>query len=116
MKISNLSAEPEGLLSSWLPNDLQAEHFVFLPDACPGKSPLPTGSAVLTWQPDWQRFTVSDCGCGLLLLRSQITSDELTQQIWEEAAIRLKAKKCFYLVILAAVMPLIKKKIKRKLK
>ena len=93
MKITNLSAEPEGLLRSWLPNDLQAEHIVFLPDACPGKSPLPTGSVVLTRQSDWQRFAVSDCGCGMRLLRSQITSEELTQQMWDEIALSLKANK-----------------------
>ena len=44
MEITNLSAEPLGKLHSWLPHDLQAEQVVFLPDACPGKSPLPTGT------------------------------------------------------------------------
>ena len=38
-----------------IPHDLTAEKVVFLPDACPGKSPLPTGTAVLTHQ---QRETV----------------------------------------------------------
>ena len=58
--IKNLSAEPLGKLHSWIPHDLKAEEFVFLPDACPGKSPLPTGTAVLTRQEDWRRFAVSD--------------------------------------------------------
>jgi len=61
--IKNLSAEPLGKLHSWIPHDLKAERVVFLPDACPGKSPLPTGTAVLTHQEDWRRFAVSDCGC-----------------------------------------------------
>ena len=60
-EILNLSAEPIGKLHSWLPHGLQAEKVVFLPDACPGKSPLPTGSAVLTFQPDWRRFAVRRC-------------------------------------------------------
>jgi RNA-splicing ligase RtcB len=44
MNIVNLSAEPLGRLHSWLPLDLIAEKIVFLPDACPGKSPLPIGN------------------------------------------------------------------------
>jgi hypothetical protein len=47
VQILNLSAEPLGRLHAWLPHDLHAEKVVFLPDACPGKSPLPTGTAVL---------------------------------------------------------------------
>ena len=48
MNLQNLSAEPEGKLYSWIPHDLRAENIVFLPDACPGKSPLPTGTAAAT--------------------------------------------------------------------
>jgi hypothetical protein len=47
VELVNLSAEPLGRLHSWIPHDLMAEKVVFLPDACPGKSPLPTGTAVL---------------------------------------------------------------------
>lgn len=68
MRITNLSAEPLGKLRSWLPHDLIADEVVFLPDACPGKSPLPTGTAIRTSQPDWRRFAISDCGCGMRLL------------------------------------------------
>ena len=53
MEIVNLTAEPLGKLYSWLPHDLHAEKVVFLPDACPGKSPLPTGTVVLTHQADY---------------------------------------------------------------
>jgi len=77
MEITNLSAEPLGKLHSWLPHDLKAEQVVFLPDACPGKSPLPTGTAVLTRQADWRKFAVSDCGCGMRLVRSSVQPNDL---------------------------------------
>lgn len=93
MKITNLSAEPLGKLHSWLPHDLQAEQVVFLPDACPGKSPLPTGTAVLTQQSDWRKFAVSDCGCGMRLLRSSVQPKDLDLARWEKVAESLRANK-----------------------
>lgn len=93
MKLTNLSAEPLGKLHSWLPHDLQAEHVVFLPDSCPGKSPLPTGTAVLTRQEDWRRFAVSDCGCGMRLLRSSLQANDLDQGRWDQLANSLRARK-----------------------
>ncbi len=93
MNIINLSAEPLGRLHSWLPYDLEAEEIVVLPDACPGKSPLPTGTAVLTGQPDWRRFAVSDCGCGMRLIRSNISASELDAPRWERLAGLLRANK-----------------------
>jgi RNA-splicing ligase RtcB len=93
MELVNLSAEPVGKLHSWLPRGLDAEKIVFLPDACPGKSPLPTGTAVLTRQPDWRRFAVSDCGCGMRLLRSAIPAAELDLERWDALADRLRANK-----------------------
>ena len=93
MEIINLSAEPLWKLHTWIPHGLAAERIGFLPDACPGKSPLPTGTAVLTRQPDWRRFAVSDCGCGMRLVRSTLTSAEVTQQRWDELADRLRANK-----------------------
>jgi RNA-splicing ligase RtcB len=93
MKLTNLSAEPLGKLHSWLPHDLQAEHVVFLPDSCPGKSPLPTGTAVLTRQRDWRRFAVSDCGCGMRLLRSSLQANDLDQAVWDRVANSLRASK-----------------------
>ncbi len=86
MEILNLSAEPLGKLHAWLPHDLRAEKVAFLPDACPGKSPLPTGTAVLTHQEDWRRFAVSDCGCGMRLVRSSLSPDELTVESWDAVA------------------------------
>jgi hypothetical protein len=93
MELVNLSAEPVGKLHSWLPRELRAETVVFLPDACPGKSPLPTGTAVLTHQPDWRRFAVSDCGCGMRLLRSQVQTSKLDAERWNALADRLRANK-----------------------
>ncbi len=93
MQILNLSTEPEWRLRQWLPHDLSAEKVVFLPDACPGKSPLPTGTAVLTRQPDWRRFAVSDCGCGMRLVRSKLTPEELSEDVWDGIANRLRINK-----------------------
>ncbi|MFZ2643921.1 MAG: RtcB family protein [Verrucomicrobiia bacterium] len=93
MDIVNLSSEPLGKLHSWIPHGLAAERVVFLPDACPGKSPLPTGTAVLTRQTDWRRFAVSDCGCGMRLLRSSVSSANLDLAHWDELADCLRANK-----------------------
>jgi hypothetical protein len=86
MEITNLSAEPLGKLHSWLPHDLEAEQVVFLPDACPGKSPLPSGTAVLTHQQNWRKFAVSDCGCGMRLLRSSVHPKDLNSPRWDKVA------------------------------
>jgi tRNA-splicing ligase RtcB len=93
LKILNLSAEPLWKLHTWIPHGLAAEEIVFLPDACPGKAPLPTGTAVLTRQPDWRRFAVSDCGCGMRLLESQLTAADVTLQRWDQLADRLRDNK-----------------------
>jgi RNA-splicing ligase RtcB len=93
MEITNLSAEPLGKLHSWLPHDLQADQVVFLPDACPGKSPLPTGTAVLTRQSDWRKFAVSDCGCGMRLLRSSVQPKDLDLTRWNQVADSLRSNK-----------------------
>ncbi len=93
VKITNLSAEPIGKLHSWIPHDLEAEQIVFLPDACPGKSPLPTGTAILTKQSDWRRFAVSDCGCGMRLVRSSIPVSDLDAARWNRVADHIRANK-----------------------
>ncbi len=93
MIIKNLSGQPEGVLRSWLPHDLQAERVVFLPDACPGRAPLPTGTVVLTKRSDWRSLALGDCGCGMRLLRSSMPSGELTLEAWDEIADRLKQNK-----------------------
>lgn len=93
MDLLNLSAEPIGRLHSWIPQDLVAERIVFLPDACPGKSPLPTGTAVLTRQDDWRRFAISDCGCGMRLLRSSLAPADLDLTRWDRVANILRENK-----------------------
>ena len=89
--MKNLSAEPINKLYSWLPHDLKAEKVVILPDACPGKSPLPTGTAIRLNQTNWREFAVSDVGCGMRLLRSNLDGINLAQ--WNEVANILKANK-----------------------
>ena len=93
MYLVNLSAEPVGKLHSWIPHDLNAERIVFLPDACPGKSPLPTGTAVRTRQDDWRKFAVSDCGCGMRLLRSNLSPSDLDLARWDRVADILRENK-----------------------
>ncbi len=93
MKITNLSAEPEGVLRNWLPHTLKAQHVVFLPDACPGKSPLPTGTAVLTDQENWRALALSDCGCGMRLVKSTMRPEDLTRDLWDEIANRIRKNK-----------------------
>ena len=82
MELINLAAEPTEKLYSWLPAGLGAEKVVFFPDACPGRSPLPTGTATLLRRADWRRFAVSDCGCGMRLVRSSRETVELTPERW----------------------------------
>ncbi len=93
MELVNLSAEPLGRLHSWIPHDLIADKVVFLPDACPGKSPLPTGTAVLTRQSNWRRFAVSDCGCGMSLVRSTVEAADLDEARWNKVADHLRSNK-----------------------
>lgn len=93
MEILNLSAEPEWKLRQWLPHTLRADKVVFLPDACPGKSPLPTGTTVLTRQTDWRQFAISDCGCGMRLVRSKLRPTDLSIDAWDGIADALRKNK-----------------------
>lgn len=93
MQLVNLSAEQEYTLRNWLPPRLGAEKVVFFPDACPGKSPLPTGTATLLRRTDFRRFAVSDCGCGMRLLRSSAPMADLTPERWDRVADLLQENK-----------------------
>ncbi len=93
MELLNLSAQYDQELFAWLPPALNAEKVVFLPDACPGKAPLPTGTATLLRRADWRRFAISDCGCGMRLLRSETTCADLTLERWERVADTLRSNK-----------------------
>jgi hypothetical protein len=73
IEITNIAAEYDQKLYSWLPGGLRDARVVFFPDACPGKSPMPTGTAMPLRQPDWRRFALSDCGCGMRLLRTEVS-------------------------------------------
>jgi len=93
MKLINLSAEATGILYSWLPGKADPEKVVFFPDACPGCSPLPTGTAMLTSQNEWRQFAISDCGCGMRLLKTDIDARDLTQSAWDQLAEVIKRNK-----------------------
>jgi RNA-splicing ligase RtcB len=93
MQVMNLSAEQEYTLRNWLPPRLDAERVVFFPDACPGKSPLPTGTATLLRRSDFRRFAVSDCGCGMRLLRGRVSMADLTAARWDRVADLLQENK-----------------------
>ncbi|MFA8434497.1 MAG: RtcB family protein [Marinifilaceae bacterium] len=93
MKILNYSAEPVNKLFSWLPRDLEAEKVIFFPDACPGRSPLPTGTVVFTRQQNWRKFAVSDCGCGMLLVKSTYCPKDFSKATWDKIYYELRNKK-----------------------
>lgn len=93
MKIQNFSSEPLHKLYSWIPHGLQAEEIIFFPDACPGKSPLPTGTVVKTKQKDWRKYAVSDCGCGMLLAKSKLKESEFSKNLWDSIYLDLKKNK-----------------------
>jgi hypothetical protein len=82
-------------IQQWLPRGLQAEEMVIFPDACPGKSPLPTGTALRTFSPEWRNYAISDCGCGMQLLESQISMEEFTtlHPRWDQLGDLLKTNK-----------------------
>lgn len=93
MEIINFSAEPLNKIYSWLPHDLKAEKVIFFPDACPGKSPLPTGTVVFTQQEDWRKFAISDCGCGMLMCEANLTKTDFKQEEWDKIYYDIKANK-----------------------
>lgn len=93
MNIKNYSAEPIHKLYSWIPKGLKAEEVIFFPDACPGKSPLPTGTVVKTRQEDWRKFAISDCGCGMLLAKSKLNKSAFNPATWDAIYHDLKKNK-----------------------
>ena len=66
---------------------------IFFPDACPGKSPLPTGTVVFTKQENWRKFAISDCGCGMLLCETDLSPSEFKPELWDDIHADLKANK-----------------------
>jgi hypothetical protein len=93
MEIINYSAEPLNKVYGWLPHDLEAEKVIFFPDACPGKSPLPTGTVVFTKQENWRKFAISDCGCGMLLCEAEISKADFKKEAWDKIYFDIRANK-----------------------
>lgn len=86
-----LTDKAEWEIRSWLPQELVADKLVVFPDVCPGK-PLPTGTALVTSIPTWRALAISDCGCGMQLLRSDLSINEFKENPsrWDEVGIRIK--------------------------
>ena len=93
MEVINYSAEPLNKVYGWLPHDLEAERVIFFPDACPGKSPLPTGTVVFTKQENWRKFAISDCGCGMLLCEANISKENFKKENWDKIYYDIQANK-----------------------
>lgn len=77
--LTNLSSYPDQVIFGWLEgaNALRsAKHVISLPDTCPGKSPLPTGTGYLTDSTDWRKFALSDVGCGIAVVRTQLAFED----------------------------------------
>ena len=93
MEVINYSAEALNKVYGWLPHDLKAEKVIFFPDACPGKSPLPTGTVVFTKQENWRKFAIVDCGCGMLMCESNLTKNEFKRESWDKIFFDIQANK-----------------------
>ncbi len=96
----NLSAEPNQVIFGWLEraNALAAaKRVISLPDTCPGKSPLPTGTGYFTEVANWRRFALSDVGCGIAIVRTSLTlSDTINQEFrdaWDELCSDLASRR-----------------------
>lgn len=94
-RISNYSALPTAQLLNMLPRSLKYEEVVFMPDVCPGKSPLPTGTALRTFDPNWRQYAISDCGCGMQLLKTGLSFEDFDSKIhlWDKLGLELRKNK-----------------------
>ncbi len=74
-----------------------AQTVISLPDTCPGKSPLPTGTALLTNDSNWRRFALSDVGCGMAVVRTRFSGPDVStpafRKIWDELCDALAARR-----------------------
>ena len=87
-RLINLSSEPNQVIFGWLEGSnalATAKLVISLPDTCPGKSPLPTGTGYLTDVPDWRRFALSDVGCGITIVRTALTLSDISGQSFQKA-------------------------------
>ena len=97
--VTNFSGIPLSKAMSYFPESLFTENevtsIVLFPDLGPGKSPLPTGCAV-EFKPDskgWRKYAVSDCGCGMQLLKSSLTLEDFDPAKWDELGVELRKNK-----------------------
>lgn len=77
--ITNLSSHPDQVIFGWLERVdalRTAKKVICLPDTCPGKSPLPTGTGYLTESIKWRKYALSDVGCGIVVVRTQLTLED----------------------------------------
>lgn len=87
-EIINRSHEPDWKVRAWFEQAgalAGAKAVVCLPDTCPGRSPLPTGTGYLTDRADWRRFAVSDVGCGTCIVRTRLTAEDVASQGFRES-------------------------------
>lgn len=96
----NRSHEPDWRLRAWFTQAGAlsiADTIIALPDICPGRSPLPTGSALITRSQAWRRFAVSDVGCGIAIVRTRLAraDTELPEfrDAWDSLCARLRANR-----------------------
>jgi hypothetical protein len=92
-EITNVSNEPTEKVLSWLPHDLVAERVIFLPDVCPSDAPLPTGTVVITRDPNWRKYAISDCGCGMQLLKTNLSFKKFSRDAFTAIAQELRDRK-----------------------
>ena len=88
LHLTNLSAEPDAKIYGWLEKAdalRPARRVVSLPDTCPGKAPLPTGTCYVTADPGWRRFALSDVGCGMSVCRTTLTLDDIGTASFRDA-------------------------------
>lgn len=79
----NYSFFPLAQVIHRFPHKLQAKKIILMPDFSPSRSPLPTGSMVELRKadnPEWQKYAVSDVGCGMVVARSTVSFDEFTAE------------------------------------
>lgn len=100
LSLTNLSAEPDYVIRQWLTVSgavKVAARVISLPDTCPGKSPLPTGTAFLTSDPGWRRFALSDVGCGMSVVRTGHHGDDVAsaafRRTWDRLCDELAARR-----------------------
>ena len=92
-EVVNVSSLPTSQVMSWLPQGLNAEQIVFLPDVCPSDAPLPTGTVVRTFDPQWRKFAISDCGCGMQLVKTNLSFRDFDRKAFDGVAEQIKANK-----------------------